>query len=352
MAKNGGSARGAGADHLIQVAGFLKQADKLVRERDYASALEQIAKARAKDPLNSYAEAYEQRVRILLSALNEKRLPTPRSNSFVSPTPESFSRHFENLSKLTILDPQRISGLGHEGELLDKRQFGPEHNLQRNDDNQRDADCSGSEPPLQRTFEFDSKGRAELAGEGESRELRKSGARPQSRSYVSSHPEESSDSVEGTKLPGEIVQCLQRAKQLLGERRLDEAISALGPAKALDPLNGEVLKLEHEIHDALWKDYEIRMHLHEEVQKRESLNREMHEKAVQAYVLKAAQLAGARQYSEALQCIAEGFAIDPSSPTLSSCKRYIHLLYNQEVRVTSPNPRLSVREGSSAADRA
>lgn len=46
---------------------LLKLADKLVREGHYAQALGAILKARQEDPANRYAEAYEERVRALMT---------------------------------------------------------------------------------------------------------------------------------------------------------------------------------------------------------------------------------------------------------------------------------------------
>ena len=62
------------AEQLKEVAIFLKQADKLVREGNYTTALEEIAKARGRDPRNLYALAYEERVRSLVATQKEKTL--------------------------------------------------------------------------------------------------------------------------------------------------------------------------------------------------------------------------------------------------------------------------------------
>ena len=89
MAKASDSLRSA--EHLKEVAIFLKQADKLVREGDYTTALEEIAKARARDPRNLYALAYEERVRSLVAAQKEKKpeLGDGAPPQPVEPPPES-----------------------------------------------------------------------------------------------------------------------------------------------------------------------------------------------------------------------------------------------------------------------
>ena len=61
------------AEQLKEVAIFLKQADKLVREGSFAAALDEISKARARDPRNLYALAYEERVRSLVASQKERK---------------------------------------------------------------------------------------------------------------------------------------------------------------------------------------------------------------------------------------------------------------------------------------
>src|SRR5512141_303582 len=102
MAKASDSPRSA--EQLKEVAIFLKQADKLVREGNYTSALEEIAKARGRDPRNLYALAYEERVRSLVAAQKEKK---PEADSTAPSQPEEpapISATLEHISNLAIVE--------------------------------------------------------------------------------------------------------------------------------------------------------------------------------------------------------------------------------------------------------
>ncbi len=101
MAKSAENPRSA--EQLKEVAIFLKQADKLVREGSFASALEEIAKARARDPRNLYALAYEERVRSLLSSQKEKKPEAAAQPS----VPQAMPAALEHISNLAIVEAQR-----------------------------------------------------------------------------------------------------------------------------------------------------------------------------------------------------------------------------------------------------
>ncbi len=95
------------SEKLRQVAGFLRQADQLVREQKYDQALEQIASARAKDPHNSYAEAYEERVKLLATAIQSSA--SALAGGADLGVPSAFTKHLENIANLALLSAQRIS---------------------------------------------------------------------------------------------------------------------------------------------------------------------------------------------------------------------------------------------------
>ena len=68
------------SERLKEVALLLKQADKLVKEGDLATALTLIAKARSFDSRHLYALAYEERVRTLLTAKQAEEAGFDRTN--------------------------------------------------------------------------------------------------------------------------------------------------------------------------------------------------------------------------------------------------------------------------------
>ncbi len=98
------------AEQLKEVAIFLKQADKLVREGNYTAALEEIAKARARDPRNLYALAYEERVRSLVAAQKDKK-PEVGGASTTPAAPQPIPAALEHISNLAIVEAQRSAAV-------------------------------------------------------------------------------------------------------------------------------------------------------------------------------------------------------------------------------------------------
>ena len=109
MAKASDSPRSA--EQLKEVAIFLKQADKLVREGDYTAALEEIAKARGRDPRNLYALAYEERVRSLVAAQKEKKPEADVGVVSQPAEPPQMSATLEHISNLAIVEAQRSAAV-------------------------------------------------------------------------------------------------------------------------------------------------------------------------------------------------------------------------------------------------
>jgi len=191
---------------MLQIAGFLRQADKLVRERNYSSALEQIAKARAKDPNNSYAEAYEQRVQLLLSAMTSKLQAHSVSDRLDSSTARTYSQHLENISNLAVHEVCRNTGLDQHQQTGDKQQY--------------DLRLESPQTPVRNS-------------------------------------KDASGTSGGTE--NQVLCSIRSGEKLLLDRRFDEALNVLVPAILLDPLNEAILDLEHRIHDAREEDHLARL---------------------------------------------------------------------------------------------
>jgi tetratricopeptide (TPR) repeat protein len=267
MAKNAGSLRST--DNLLQVAGFLKQADKLVRDRNYSSALDQIARARAKDPNNSYAEAYEQRVKLLLSAFNTNSQPRNSPHSLDSGTPHSFSQHLESIANLAILEAHRTASVSM----------------------QQDMEKQKSE----------------------------SGLNAVDNSVGT--PKDETESRHGNEV--QISHCIRSAEEMFRTRRFDEALNILTPAILLDPLNKTILELEHRIHNAQEEEIVRRLRRHQEEDPESGRAREMTDLEIQKCILRATHLLAQKEFSEALMVIGQGYLLDPYSVPLATCEKMI-----------------------------
>jgi hypothetical protein len=283
MAKNAGSLRLT--DNLLQVAAFLKQADKLVREHNYVSALEQIAKARGKDPNNSYAEAYEQRVKLLVNALNENKQARNIANSFDSPTPHSFSQHLESIANLAIQEANRAANLSLQQESLENAKS--------------DLRIISPDTPVQ------------------------------NRKDQRETPQTKEAQIRG---------CIHTAEDLLRERHLDEALNTLAPAILIDPLNEAILELERQIRDAEEEEILSRLRQlrgeNDEVKKA----REGNSFDIQKCIVRATQLAEKKEFSEALMEIGQGYLLDPFNVPLAMCEKIVLAALANESRHTDWQP--------------
>jgi hypothetical protein len=286
MAKNAGSLRLT--DNLLQVAAFLKQADKLVREHNYVSALEQIAKARGKDPSNSYAEAYEQRVKLLVNALNENKQARNSASSYDSPTPHSFSQHLESIANLAIQEANRAANLSLQQESLENAKS--------------DLRIIPPDTPVQI--------RKDQRETPQTKEA-------QIRGYI------------------------HTAEDLLRERHLDEALNTLAPAILVDPLNGAILELERQIRDAQEEEILIRLRQfrgeNDEVKKA----REGNSFDIQKCIVRATQLAERKEFSEALMEIGQGYLLDPFNVPLAMCEKIVLAALGNESHHTESQPSAS-----------
>lgn len=265
MAINTGIRRSA--DNLLQVAGFLKLADKLVRERDYISALEQIARARAKDPTNAYAKAYEQRVHLLLSALSEKKPTGSRQISFDQNPPNSFSQHLENIANHPIQDAGKTFN-----KSPNHQSMSPQHSSSEYSHENHDTTGWGREM--------------------ENPELRDI----------------------------EIRRCLRAAEELLRTQRLDEAMNSLMPALLLDPLNENIVQLGRRIRDAWGMQFAHRWRDQQRQEEEAKRKREERENNIRECIARAMQFSGLGDFAEALATVGRGYLIDPFNQDLAACE--------------------------------
>lgn len=294
MSKNAGSLRSA--ENLLQVAGFLRQADKLVRDRNYQLALEQISKARAKDPTNSYAEAYEQRVQLLLSALNEKKMTSAGSKNTDPVAPHSFSQHLESIANLAIQEAHRTANLTLRQQTLDMRQ----------DDRQLHASANFLHAP---------KNEKETLGSKEA----------------------------------QIRRCISSAEELFHDRRLDEALNILAPAILLDPLNEAVLRLERQIRDTQEEDWMVRSGRYRKDVEATKPARDEDNTEIQKCILWATHLADRKEFSEALMVLGQGYLLDPFSVTLATCEKMILTAIGRETSIPEWQP--ATRKEASLEDK-
>ncbi len=353
------------AEQLKEVAIFLKQADKLVREGNYASALEEIARARGRDPRNLYALAYEERVRSLLTAQKEKKAEA-ESVSQPEPSAQPMPTALEHISNLAIVEAQRSAAAAAKQEQEIDLRKKEETERKKNEELRRHAIESKISTFLARAHDYvakedfnralDEVARAYLLDPAnehiheledhirkaqeearlrdEQDRLRKQQEEEQKRQEMlkaqitkfQQEKEEKRRKEEEARKHAQqqkITQYLDRAREFFNNGRLDEALSELAFVVVVDPLNEDVLNLEHQIREA--QDHEQQEQL-EILRRRDDEQRKKREAivtAIQKHIENAEKLTEQQRFSEALRVITRAYVLDPVNDALRACEKRI-----------------------------
>ena len=353
------------AEQLKEVAIFLKQADKLVREGNYASALEEIARARGRDPRNLYALAYEERVRSLLTAQKEKKAEA-ESVSQPEPSAQPMPTALEHISNLAIVEAQRSAAAAAKQEQEIDLRKKEETERKKNEELRRHAIESKISTFLARAHDYvakedfnralDEVARAYLLDPAnehiheledhirkaqeearlrdEQDRLRKQQEEEQKRQEMlkaqitkfQQEKEEKRRKEEEARKHAQqqkITQYLDRAREFFNNGRLDEALSELAFVVVVDPLNEDVLNLEHQIREA--QDHEQQEQL-EILRRRDDEQRKKREAivtAIQKHIENAEKLTEQQRFSEALRVITRAYVLDPVNDALQACEKRI-----------------------------
>jgi tetratricopeptide (TPR) repeat protein len=377
MAKSADALRSA--EQLKEVAIFLKQADKLVKEGNYAAALDEIAKARSRDPRNLYALAYEERVRSLVTAQKDKK-PEITGIAPAQPIPAAL----EHISNLAIVEAQRSAAVAAKQEQEAELRRKEEDERRKNEELRRQAietkivtflnrskdyldkgdfnraldevaraylldpaneKIHESENLIRRTQEEarlrDEQDRIKKQQEDEKKRqelLKAQVARLQQEKEEKRRKEEEARKQAQQQ---KISQYLTRAQEFLNDGRLDEALSELAFVVVIDPLNEEVLSLERQIRDAQEREQAEQL---EQLRKREDEQRKKREAiftAIQKHIENAERLASQQKWSEALRVITRAYVLDPVNEALQACERRIQLAQEDALRIADEQRRIA-----------
>jgi tetratricopeptide (TPR) repeat protein len=371
------------AEQLKEVAIFLKQADKLVREGNHAAALEEIAKARARDPRNLYALAYEERVRSLVTAQKDKK-PETSSIAHQPAAPQPLPAALEHISNLAIVEAQRSAAVAvkQEQEVFLRKK--DEEERRRNEELRRQAIESKITAFLTRSKDYLSKGdfdraldeiaRAYLLDPAnekihiaeknirktqEETRLRDEQERLQKQQdderkrqellraqvvRMQKEKEEKRRKEEEARRQAQqqkVSQYLDRAQDFLNNGRLDEALSELAFVVVIDPLNEEVLALERKIRDAQEQEQAEQF---EEYRRREEEQRKKREAifaAIQKHIENAERLAEQKKWSEALRVITRAYVLDPVNEALQACEKRIQIAQEEALHIAEEQRRIA-----------
>ncbi len=377
MAKVADTSRSA--EHLKEVAIFLKQADKLVREGDYKGALEEIAKARSRDPRNLYALAYEERVRSLVASQKEKK---PEEGIIAPPIPQPIPAALEHISNLAIVEAQRSAAVAAKQEQEIELRRKEEEERRKNEELRRQAIESKIVAFLTRSKDYLEKGdfnraldeiaraylldpanekihaaednirrvQEETRMRDEQERIRKQQDEERKRQELlkaqvarlqQEKEEKRRKEEEARRLAQQqkIAQYLQRARNFFEEEQFDEALSELAFVVVIDPLNEEVLNLERQIRDAQDRQQADQI---EQLRKREEEQRKKREAiitAIQKHIENAERLAQQEKFSEALRVLTRAYVLDPVNEALHACEKRIQLAQEEALRIADEKRR-------------
>ena len=382
MAKASDSPRSA--EQLKEVAIFLKQADRLVREGDYTAALEEIAKARGRDPRNLYALAYEERVRSLVAAQKEKKPEVGVGVSPEPPEPKPISATLEHISNLAIVEAQRSAAVAAKQEQDTALRKKEEEDRRNNEELRHKAIESKIVTFLDRSKDYLAKGdfnraldevaRAYLLDPANERihaaedHIRKSQEETRLRSEQERLNKQQEDNQKRQDLlkaqvarmqqekeekrrreeearnqaqQQKISQYLNRAQEFLNNGRLDEALSELAFVVVVDPLNEDVLSLERKIRDAQEQEQAEQLEQYRRREEEQRKKREAIITAIQKHIENAERLAGQQKWSEALRVITRAYVLDPVNDALQACEKRIQTAQEEALSIAEEQRRLS-----------
>jgi len=368
------------AEQLKEVAIFLKQADKLVKEGDYANALDEIAKARARDPRNLYALAYEERVRSLVAAQKEKKT----EHGSVQAAPQPIPAALEHISKLAIVEAQRSASVAAKQEQEIELRKKDEEDRRKNEELRRQAIETKIIAFLNRSRDYVEKGdfnraldevaRAYLLDpanekihvaedyirktqeetrlrddherqrqQEEDERKRQEFLKAQVARMQQEREEKRRKEEEARKQAQEqkISQYLHRAEEFLNADRLDEALSELAFVVVIDPLNEEVLELERKIRDAQERQQLEQLEQYNRREDEQRKKREAIITAIQKHIENADRLASQQKWSEALRVITRAYVLDPVNEALQTCERRIQTAQEEALNLADKQRRIS-----------
>ncbi len=383
MAKVSESLRSA--EQLKEVAIFLKQADKLVREGDYTAALEEIAKARGRDPRNLYALAYEERVRSLLSTQKEKKQELGSGGIPSKPIePQPMSATLEHISNLAIVEAQRSAAVAAKQEqdvaLRKKEEDDRRKNeelrhqaidtkigafLERSKDYLAKGDFNRALDEVARAYlldpandkihaaeDFIRKSQEETRLRVDQERIQKQQEENQKRQELlkaqvlrmQQEKEEKRRKEEEARNQAQqqkISQYLSRAQEFFNSGRLDEALSELAFVVVVDPLNEEVLSLERKIREAQEQEQAEQLEQYHRREEEQRKKREAIIAAIQKHIENAERLASQQKWTEALRVITRAYVLDPVNDALQACEKRIQTAQEEALGIAEEQRRLS-----------
>lgn len=340
------------------VALLLRNADRLVKEKQYQAALEAIAQARAVDPRNPYAIAYEERVKFLMKQPDEakkpaaapaQRLPVPAASPNQAQRTLTSSLNEEELKRAAI--EQKINAL-----ITSAEQFRMQGELQRASDEIGRAlllnptherlkrmrnELTAEAEQIKRQRE-EEKLRAEQEMEAKRQQLLKAELERLQREKEARESQEIEAKMRARQ--SKVQEYLGRARQCASENRFDAALRELGFITVLDPENAEAKDLRASVaakQEQLRREEEERRRQQEEIERQKRAALDL---AVKKQVADALDLAMGGKFAEALRVLTRAYALDPGNAEIAGCERDVMAMQEEALRVEEQRRKAAEQE--------
>ncbi|MDD8017361.1 MAG: hypothetical protein PHP42_03200 [Bacteroidota bacterium] len=356
----------AGAEYLTEVIGFLKNADKHIRLGDVPKALEEIVRAREKNPTIMYARAYEEYVRSIIA---KQRQNLNAQNGTVV-LPESIVTELlpalEKILDLAIKEVKRsavsaykqkeilmfrkrreeetrkdeetrkagisrkiISYISRARELVDKKDF---HNALS-----EVARAFMLDPTDEQIHELEDEIKTrqqqhQQLEEEETIKRQKEELQRRQELFDAWHVQRKKELDLKKKQEEEVYkqaraqkirEYLQVTRTLLAEKKFNEAMSKLAFVLVLDPLNEEILRLNWQIQEALAEDTKEEITKQELQRKEGTKKKEAIREGIRKHLVRAEQYLSEKKFSDALRIITQAYFIDPTNEEVAESERKI-----------------------------
>jgi tetratricopeptide (TPR) repeat protein len=344
-------------DQLMDVAVYLRRADKLVKNGKYAEALDEIHRARKQNPKNLYALAYEERVRSIMAAAQTDGEVQEQQEPAVD---------LEKISTRAIAEAQRSADAASKKKMRLEQIRREEEAVREREEQQRAAirkkvydllikareyhhhkEFNRALDEIARVHMIDPSN--ETAGALEEqiradqdkahrqaeidRKKRQDEEEQRRKEYVKAELERIRQEGEERKKKAEearmkaqqlkVQQHISHAKKLCEEGYLDDALAELAFVVVIDPLNEEVIVLEQQIRELEEEQQAAELErLEREKQKQMKARRETQEK-IQKHVEAANEFIRKKKFSDALRVISSAYVLDPLNKQLQLAEEEI-----------------------------
>ncbi len=371
-----------GAEHLTEVIAFLKNADKFIRQGDIQSALDEILRARERNPTIMYARAYEEYVRSVLMKQTDETdagskemviqqlMPTlekildlaikevKRSAVSAYKQKEVFALQRKQEEEQKFDEQMRIRGIAKRiSDYLQRartlQQQSDFHNalnevarafmLDPTDERiiQVEEEIKASQDAFNKQQE--SLNRVKQMEEGKRKEKLFLQWEEQRREQKLREEQQREEAHKQARMQ-KIREYLQIARGLFADGRIEETLSQLAFVMVLDPLNEEVLSLNWKIREAQAKKQEENIAQRKQQVEEEKKKAEIVRQTVKKNLEKAEEYLALNKFTEALRVITQAYFIDPTSEEVLACEKRIIAAEDEMLRVQEERRRLEEDE--------